>query len=382
MICERKLCSGCMACLNICPKNAIVISYDEFGFAYPKIIEQQCVKCGLCNKVCPQININKINWHEPKNVYAMISKDINININSTSGGIARVFYEKVIDMNGVVYGCDNINNGEINIVRVTSKDELDRLQGSKYVQANINKIYSEVKEDLDKRSLVIFIGTPCQVAGLNMFLNKVYDNLFIVDIICHGVPSQKILLEELRRHNLKTDDISKIIFRKGKEYMLTVFNKKGEKIFSEYSNKNDYLINFLRSRINRLSCYDCKFASNKRVSDVTIGDFWGLDKDSELSKRKNAGISVVITNTDKGQKLIDLCKENLVIENRSFDEAKKENSQLRHSSIASKAHIKFFKIYPKLGYNKTIVKIEDIKDKVKKNNIIYNVINKIKKLNM
>lgn len=382
MICNKNECTGCGACFNICPREAITMIENEYGFSYPEIDSKKCINCGLCKKTCPQLNLDILNWNVPKEVYAMYSKDYNINKSSTSGGIARTFYENIIKLNGIAYGCNNINKDiKIEFIRVEKIEDLKFLQGSKYVQANINNIFIQVKKDILNNRKVVFIGTPCQVAGLKRFLNKEYSNLFLVDLVCHGVPSQKLLWEELRSNNINIKEITKIIFREGKKYEIKVYNEEKE-IFCQLANKNNYLINFLKGRINRESCYNCKFATNSRISDITIGDYWGLDKKCKIANMKNDGISLVMINSSKGKELINICKDEMNMEKRSFEEASKENSQLNCPTQENKEHSMFLKMYPIYGYKRAINKIENIKDKMKKIEVINKIYLRIKELNI
>ncbi len=379
MICSRNECTGCGACFNICPKGAITMLENEYGFSYPEIDSKKCINCGLCKKSCPQLSLEKLNWHAPKEVYAMYSRNYAINKASTSGGMARTFYENIIKLKGIAYGCNNINkDAKIEFIRVDKIEDLQLLQGSKYVQANINDMFIQVKKDILNNRKVIFIGTPCQVAGLKAFLNKEYENIFLIDIICHGVPSQKLLFEDLQSNDIDISKATKIIFREGKNYKIKVYDGAKE-IFCQPANKNNYLINFLKGRISRESCYNCKFATSSRISDITIGDYWGLDKRCKIANMKNDGISLVMINSNKGKELINICKNEINIEKRNFEEASKENSQLNYPTKENKEHITFLKMYPKYGYKKTMTKIEDIKDKIKKVEIINRIYLRIKK---
>ena len=186
MICNKDNCTGCFACYNICPKNAIKMVEDNNGFIYPEIDKEKCVNCKLCEKICP--SINKVQYYKKQKCYAMYSKDEKVRVKSTSGGIATTFSINVINSGGVVYGAAYDKNCAVKHIRVTDIDGLKKLQGSKYVHSYINDTYKRVKEDLKNNREVLFIGTPCQVAGLKKFLSRDYDKLILVEIICDGVP--------------------------------------------------------------------------------------------------------------------------------------------------------------------------------------------------
>ena len=223
MICDKKNCTGCFACYNICPKEAIVMKKDEYGNVYPEIIKEKCIDCGLCKKVCPQLK-EKLDLKEPITAYAMYNKDSKKRSESASGGAASTFYEHILNKKGVIYGASNLfGKEEFSFIRIEDKKDLYKVKGSKYVHCYINDILIQVKKDLLDNRDVIFIGTPCQVSGLKSFLMKEYDNLITVDIVCHGVPSQDLFDKAIesyeRKNNCKIEE-------KDGEYILTSTTEK------------------------------------------------------------------------------------------------------------------------------------------------------------
>ena len=379
MICDKNKCTGCFACYNICPKNAIKMEEDEMGYIYPNIDEEKCIKCEACKKVCPQLHEAKMG--KPQKAYAMYNKNEDIREKSTSGGAATTFYMHILEKNGVVYGCSNIENNEIHFLRIDNIDDLEQLKGSKYVHSYINDIFKLVEKDLKNDRLVLFIGTPCQVNGLKGFLKKDYDNLILIDIICHGVPSQKLLLEEIQLHNI--DDVNKISFRKNDVYELELY-KQNEIKFKEKIGANKYLFGFLNSVFLRPNCYECKYATPSRGSDITIGDFWGLSENSQLYDKKEKGVSVLLPITEKGQKLIEECKQEMILEERPVQEAINGNSQLMKPTVKHKRYKSFQKRYLKNGYEKacnTFMWKNKLKIKIRNNKIIYKLYKKIKEKN-
>lgn len=351
MICNKNKCTGCFACYNICPKKAITMEEDDLGHIYPKINKEKCINCGLCKKVCP--SLNKVKYNLPKKCYASYSKNKNISKTSASGGVAYELYNYILNNNGVVYGVSSyLINDEIIFERITNKSNLHKLQGSKYVHAYIKDIYKKVKKDLEEEKNVLFIGTPCQIAGLKFYLNKEYDNLILVDLICHGVPSQKMLKETIKK---KFDYVN---FRGKKGFRLNV--KKGEETLINKPNyKVPYYIAFLNSSIYRDSCYECKYARNERISDLTIGDFWKL-KDIKLKVKKT---SVVLINTKKGENLINNIK-NLELFIEPLEMAYQGNGQLNYPSKKTK---KFYYIkdnYKKYGIDSVIIKSLNINERL------------------
>ena len=240
MICSKDNCTGCFACYNICPKNAIEMIEDEYGNIYPKINKDKCSNCNLCKKICPSINM--IDGTKSSEVYAAYSKDKNLRKKSTSGGAATVFYQKVLDEAGIVYGACNIfDNSKFKFIRIEKKEELYKVKGSKYVHCYIGDSYKYVKKDLESGKKVLFIATPCQIAGLRNYLINKYENLFLIDIICHGVPSQKVLFDDINSNKICREDINYISFRDDNGYYLRIF--KGSDI-------NNY-----NKNIDRIKCF-------------------------------------------------------------------------------------------------------------------------------
>lgn len=364
MVCEKNKCTGCFACYNICPKNAILMEENSNGFIYPKIDEEKCIKCGLCKKVCPSINALEKKY--PLKCYAAISKKDNIRKNSTSGGIATTISNIIIDNGGIVYGAAFISECNVEHVRVESKKDVEKLQGSKYVHSYINETYKKVKEDL-KTNKVLFIGTPCQIAGLKKYLNKEYENLILIDIICHGVPSQKYLKEEVKRL-IGDINIDRIYFRNGNQYGL--YPSKNNKIINGQDiGESPYSDAFMNGLTLRENCFNCLYAGSKRVSDITIGDFWGLSVDSKFYAEKEKGVSVILINNLKGEKFFNEIQDNFNIEERSTEEAIKGNSQLMHPAPKNRNYIKFQELYPKYGFEesyKKTTKLVRAKRKIKK----------------
>lgn len=325
MICEKKKCTGCFACYNICPKGAIEMKEDEFGFIYPKINKEKCINCGLCKKVCP--SINKVQKNEPLKCYAMYSKIQDIRNNSTSGGVATQISKHFIENNGVVYGAAFKENCIVSHKRITKIDDLKSLQGSKYVHSYITDTYKQVKKDLIDNKSVLFIGTPCQIAGLKKYLIKDYEKLYLIDIICHGVPSQKYLKDEVLRLN-KNLKIDRVNFRKNNNYGFYLI-KNNKCIYEATKEKSPYADSFMIGISLRDNCQKCTYADRKRISDITIGDFWGLNKNSKLYQEKENGVCTVICTTNKGLDLINRVKDYFELEERSYDESVNGNTQLR-----------------------------------------------------
>ena len=347
---KKKDCCGCNACAEICPKHCIEMKTDSKGFFYPKVNTDICIECGLCNKVCPFTIENQIK-RQPFTAYAAWSINRDIHLSSSSGGAAYIFSKYIIEKGGVVYGC-SANGLDIKHIRVDKIEDLHKLQGSKYVQSDIRGIFSQVKTDLKNSVSVLFIGTPCQVAGLKNYIKQIPDNLYLVDLICHGVPSLQMFQEHIA-DIAEGRIIENISFREGNNYVLSL--KGNSWNYSTVSYWSDYFLRgFYDGIINRSSCYSCPFATSKRVSDITIGDFWGLRDIEKLPFETKEGVSLLLPSTEKGIQLINLVKEYFNLYERNVDEAVAGNAQLRHPSSHGWGYYVFNTLYPMISFDKSV----------------------------
>lgn len=349
-ICDNLECTGCFACMNICPVNAITITKDKLKKTMPQINSNLCISCKLCKKVCPVNNFPNLN--KSMRAYAAWSKDKIDQQLSSSGGIATVFSKFIIQNNGTVFGSAYIDNKN-QYFCVENASDIEKLRGSKYVQSDIEYIYRVVKKKLEEGKKSLFIGTPCLVSGLKAYLMKDYDKLLTVDLICHGMPPQDYLIEHI---NFVTGskDWSNVTFRGKYDYYLTVWDKENNIIYQQDKRCDEYLAAFMSSINLRDNCYRCKYSSSKRVSDITIGDFWGLDKDL-LNNKYNGKISLILINSDKGYTFFKQCRDDLIWEERPLREAfNDEQSALIHPPKISKERMWFEKKYPQMGFDRTI----------------------------
>ena len=358
---DKKTCCGCGACSNVCPKGAITMQEDENGFIYPKIDESKCIKCGLCLKTCAYKN--KESKFKVIKSYAAICKDKDVLSKSASGGVFAAIALNIIKQGGVVFGCsmekDSKGRLEPQHIKVTKLEELSKLQGSKYVQSNTKNIYNEVKNELKENKTVLFSGTPCQVAALKQFIgNTKSDNLYTIDIICHGVPNAKMFKDYIeyleQKNNIKIKDFTFRDKSKGWGLFAKVkYNNEKEKIIPCIN--SSYYQLFLDSLIYRENCYSCPYASSKRVGDITIGDYWGVDiehpddlKNNHIKSSK--GISCIMVNNEKGQTLINNYAIDLVKINSKFEKIKKHNGQLNFPSKYTKKREELMTLYKDNSY--------------------------------
>lgn len=311
-------CCGCGACCQICPTNCIKMVENAEGFLYPIINEANCIICNQCIKVCPYNNTK--DTQEPISCFAATNKNEIILKNSSSGGIFSIIAEYVVMNNGIVFGACFNDNWEVEHSFVDNLIDLDKFKGSKYVQSSINDSYKNAKEFLDQNKLVLFSGTPCQIHGLRNFLNKDYDNLILLEVICHGVPSPKIwrlyLKELLDDYYNKCIKIGSINFRKKNanpsNFSIQIKLDNDDILLNEYASKNDYLKSFFNDLISRPSCSDCPSKSLKSGADITIGDFWGIEREYISTLDSSKGVSMVLLNSNKSVNLFQHIELNKV----------------------------------------------------------------------
>lgn len=315
---EKKNCTGCSACVNICPVNAITFAEDTEGFNYPIVNEKKCINCEQCNRICPIINTVKVenNYIIPK-VYASWNIDEEVRINSTSGGVFSAIAEKFIDENGIVVGAEYTEDFSIRHTFITDKEGIARLRQSKYAQSDLSDVFKKIKKLLTEGKKILFCGTPCQVAGLKSFLKKDYDNMYLCDFICRGIASQKVYKKYLLSVQNKMGATIKKIQFKNKDFGWNLFSTKIELNSGEFYHKDryndEYMVGYLKYNLFiRPACHSCKFKKLPRVSDITLGDFWGIgEKSKELDSDK--GTSVVLLNTKKGENLFEKIREKTII---------------------------------------------------------------------
>lgn len=347
VVCEIEKCTGCHACYSVCPVDSISMIEDQLGFYRPQINEDKCIGCKKCEGSCPANHalIGSI----PQKTYAAITDDRKDYETSTSGGIATLISKECINNGGVVYGVSFDPKGEVAChTAVTSIAQLSRIKGSKYVQSKIGNSFREIKTDLLDKKKVVFVGTPCQVAGLKAFLKKEYDNLLCVDIVCHGVPSGRFLSQHL--NSIQICDFNEITFREKHGFFFHL-KKSGKTVYRKNYYRDIYYLGFMKSLFYQECCYSCKYATSERVGDITLGDFWGFNADKgAFPKNSDCGLSCVLLNTDKGIQAFDEVKNKATIVQRETEEAVSGNKQLRHPSKRHRNHDSFLQLYKKRGF--------------------------------
>jgi len=368
-VCKKQECVGCGACLSACNRNAITMQPDSLGFLYPIIDQDKCVDCGLCTKSC--FNNHKPVYNEPMQTCIGYASDINEQISSTSGGIASVLMRTVLSKGGIVYGCTGENARDVKHIRIERLDEIVKLKGSKYVQSYMGSTYKTVVNDLKADRTVLFIGTPCQVAGLKAYLKgKVFENLFTIDFVCHGVPSQQILNDAIDAELSSYGDLRLVnrVKGEGKESKYSLRLLEGEKVvYDDVYPSKGYITGFLCGLYYRENCYQCKFSKRERVSDITLGDFWDRQNIVHGLTNKKNGLSMIMVNTESGKNLLAISKDSFKSIAWSYDDFLIRNGQLKHPVKRHSNRDLFEKLYKSVGYNAALT------------NTIYNDLRKIRK---
>ena len=299
---------------------------DKEGFAYPVVQDDLCVECGLCTKVCPELQPEAC-LNPRGTLYAAQAKSNAVLERSSSGGIFSVVAEHILQQGGAVVGAELNDQMKVCHAVVDSQEDLIRLCGSKYVQSDTTGIYREVKDLLKAGRLVFFTGTPCQVAALNLYLGKLYDNLLTADLVCHGTPSPLMfgMLVEYLEHKYKgkmTDYHfrSKTMIGWTHTSSSSSYADKGRTFRVYYDEMmRAFQKSFLAGHVLRMDCYRCPFARPERTGDFTMADFWSLDKTNPNFPRKHRGVSMLMVNTDKGQRIIEQCASQLYRESADLD---------------------------------------------------------------
>lgn len=344
-ITDKHNCCGCSACAQRCPKLCISMQIDNEGFLYPQVDISKCVDCHLCEKVCPVIN--QYDTRTPLNVYAAKNSDDEVRRLSSSGGVFTLLAEQTIKDGGVVFGACWDKEWNVKHDCVDNISDLYRFRSSKYLQSVIGDSYLKAEQFLKTGRKVMFTGTPCQVVGLKHFLRKEYNNLLAVEMICHSVPSpgvwQQYLTTRLHALKWKKSDIRNISFRDKKTgwktYSFVIENNDGNS-FIELSSKNAFMRGYLADLYTRPSCHTCPAKQLKSGSDITLGDFWGIESlMPEIDDDK--GVSAIIVNSDKGKQVLH--NINVELYEVQYDELTTRNPALVKSFPITPKRTVFFK---------------------------------------
>lgn len=355
---SEKECTGCAACANICPKNAIELISDPYGFIMP-VISDSCVECNLCSKVCASREIyGKENSVNPA-TYAVWSKNANSRFQSTSGGAFTELAKVILQQGGSIVGAAYTSDNMVNHIMVNDSDDLDKLKQSKYLQSEIGMIFRKVKNELEEGRCVAFCGSPCQVAGLYAYLEKPYENLYTIDFICRGMNSPKAYrswLDEVEQR--QGSKAVKVWFKykiggwKKSPRCTRVDFEDGTHIVQNQEN-NIFMVGYLGQNLYiRPSCGDCRFKGIPRQSDITLADFWGLDAAID----DDQGASMMLINSKKGASLFEQARECLIIYQREFKEIFAGNTCFDSSVKINTESKNFLLALDKMPFSKAIKK--------------------------
>ena len=354
---EPSLCTGCTACYNACPISAIEMKENKEGFLYPAVDYSKCIKCGKCISICPAINQTADLDDESVDVYVAYNTDDKIREKSSFGGVFTLIAENILNDGGIVYGAAFDDNWNVIHKRMDNITDLDLLRGSKYVQSNLCDAYSRCLNDLNNGRQVLFSGTPCQIAGLYAFLGEPYDNLFTVDIICHGVPSPLVWRKYLAER-FEVSSIKSINFRcktNGWSNYSVKIESENKLAYEERHNEDIFMRGFLGDLYLRESCHNCRFKSVGRISDITLADAWGVEEFKPELYCKT-GTSMVLIQNERGKKLLDDISKYLEISNVPVSVVMKYNSAVNKSVPKHKNREIFFS---KLNDCESVCKIID-----------------------
>lgn len=357
-ITDYALCSGCHACYSVCPQRCISMHPNADGFLYPEIDAARCVDCGLCKQVCPIER--EYAGRKAVGAYACINREEATRLKSSSGGVFTVLASEVLRQGGVVIGAAFNEKQTVEHIAVEALEDLEKLQGSKYLQSKIGNILQETKDFLENGRLVYFSGTPCQVGGLKTYLRKDYDNLICQDMICYGVPSPKVWEKYLdfvcEKHNKTRAEIQSVRFRNKDngwlQYCLKIYFRDGSYIRNSVHD-DLYMKAFLHNCCLRPSCYACHSKSVDRESDITLADFWGVDKIlPEMYDDK--GTSLVVVSSQKGKDLFDRVQGEMRCAAVDLQAAVSKNTAAFQSVAKPKAYEKFMQSVDTLPFDKAV----------------------------
>ena len=349
-----KDCCACGACLNICPRDAITMREDAAGYLYPAVEETLCIGCGRCIDACVFTEAQKGANGDPA-VYAAVNRDRDVLKQSSSGGVFSVLANAVLEKGGAVFGAAWGDGFTLSHICAENSRDLSKLRGSKYVQSTTGSTFRQAKQFLSEGRFVCYSGTPCQIAGLKAYLGKEYDNLLTVDIICHGVPSVKMLKDDLAAvSGTDLSEIRDVRFR-DKSYGWGVNGSlmAGNKKRKYNAGTSPYYFYFLKGEVYRESCYRCRFPSEGRQGDLTLGDYWGIR--GELIAKlgdidPDEGSSCVLANTDKGKQWLSAVGEALALTPTDRKSVEKRNGQLTKPSTPLPEHETLLNGYIRDGY--------------------------------
>ena len=333
-VCNLNMCTGCKACVQVCQESAISL-IDSIKNLNAVIDEDKCIRCNACERVCQQVRL--LDVRPPIKWFQGWAKNECSRSRSSSGGFAYQIMKKFLEEDGFVCSC-TFKNGCFSYSVAGSVSEINQFRGSKYVKSDPKGIYSTIKELIKSGNKILFLGLPCHVAALKRYVGGINsENLFTVDLICHGSPSEKILSEFLAEKGIDIKEINNISFREKNKFRISCEGEKAVQI-TPFGVRDRYTIGFLNGLFYTENCYSCRYAGLDRVSDITIGDSWGSDLEDTDEGRK--GISLALCQTQRGVDLLKKC--DIKIMDVDLDKAVTANHQLQKPSRVPDERTMFF----------------------------------------
>ena len=362
IVCAKEICCGCRACFEICPTHSITMKKAENGFYYPHIDVNSCIHCFKCQKVCPTLE-PLYRENVVPSVYSAYALNPEYRDQGSSGGVFGILARKIINHKGIVFGAAFDEEFNLKHRKALTQSELLPLFKSKYVESDTNHVFGEISREVKIGRTILFCGTPCQCAALKKFLGHEYENLYIIDFLCHGVPSQELFTEAIREYEKKHK--GKIVAFNFRSKNLTDTKDVGHHYFSLTIKKNNgkliykkarrhyefpYYSGFMSHNILRPSCYECRYANTNRVSDITLADFWGLEKIEPIQDFRK-GYSMVICNSVKGKTLFHTIQDSLCFKEYSKEVAINNNFTYTHSAVLTSLGRQFVLDYSQMSYS-------------------------------
>ncbi len=388
-ICDRKECTACGACINSCPKQCIGWEKDDYDTLYPHVDEDKCINCKACIRACHNIN-KSLQLYKPRNAYAAWSLDEENRRTSASGGLSSVLYKYVIQQSGFATGVEFSRRNGAHYIVLNNIDDIQRVKNSKYVFSHTDDIFKTIKQELRNDRYVLFIGLPCQVAALKTYLGVLSDsdNLLLVDLLCHGIVNETYLFQYLQDIERKVGmEADEVCFRdpafgtEGYRFTLRVKRYPSSQRVSprtlcdddtilynqSHTDNNLYMMGYMNDLIFRENCYQCHYARSERVGDLTFGDFDGLGIDTPCNYSSKK-VSLLLVNTDKGERALSKISSELFLEERDINEAIRHQSQLREPTKRHPLRQEFLENYKQYhDYSKAAFPL--LKAELKRNRI-------------
>ncbi len=352
---RKEECCGCTACASACPVNCIEMQEDQEGFKYPQINKDQCINCHKCETVCPVIN-RPVQGEKPTAFLAR-TKDTELLQKCTSGGVFTEIAREMVEHGGIAYGVVYGEKFKVQHERIEDLADIEKLPGSKYVQSDVGKIFSQVKKDVEDGKRVVFCGTPCQVAGLKNFLGKKRDNLLLIDLVCHGVPSPKLWKSYVELIEEKHGELAYANFRsKRLGYHVSVMEERFASGKSQIGSARTNLMSkcFFQNAADRPICYDCPFKTISRCSDLTIFDGWHATEYVDGLKDDDKGYTIILTQSEKGKRFVENAKD-LILYEIDTDRAISLDGKMAVASVLRPAsRAEFYELLEQRGIEDTV----------------------------